>query len=79
MKASKSDKNTVRGYSIGSDGMMEIIDVATDGERPLDVFGHPIELDGEIIELMGWPDKKAVMVAPFFAIGIEEGVPSECA
>jgi hypothetical protein len=69
-KLAKSDKTTARGYRKTESGTIEIVDIPIDDDTVVDRYGSPYNLDGEIIDLLGWPDSKAVQVAPFLYIGL---------
>jgi hypothetical protein len=76
-KLAKIDKTTARGYRKTESGTIEIVDIPIDDDTVVDRYGSPYNLDGEIIDLLGWPDSKAVQVAPFLYIGLVDKAASE--
>lgn len=50
---------TVRGYNRAESGTLTIIDIPVVNGRPCDAGGYPLKADGEIVDLMGWPDEQA--------------------
>ena len=71
MKFAVNRFGNCRAYVAGDGGALEIREAAFVDGRPVYYNGQPIPLTGEIVELKGWPDARAIRVTDRLLIGLE--------
>jgi hypothetical protein len=64
-------EGTARGYSFDEQGLVTLVDLPVIDGQVTDSHGEPYDLDGRMVDLMGWPDSKAVMITGNLAVGVK--------
>jgi hypothetical protein len=73
MMIAKTDEGTARAYRRQECGSLEVIELPIVDGQVTDSMGLPYDTEaGEIVDLAGWPDSKAVEVAPGLLVGIRQ-------
>jgi len=63
MKLKMSGEDTCRGYYQNEQGLLEIVDINVVDQKPVDYSGAPYNMDNkEVVDLIGWPDTRALKV-----------------
>jgi hypothetical protein len=70
-KIARTNNTTARGYHRDESGILRIIDLPFIDGQVTDYMGIPYDLSGEVVELMGWPDTKAIEISPRLLVGIQ--------
>lgn len=71
LRATKNKWGNSRGYVVGDGGALEICEGPMIDGQPVYYTGEPIPMDGEVVELKGWPDTHAVRVTDRLMIAVE--------
>lgn len=70
-KIKETEEGIARGYRRIESGCLEIIDLPVIDGQVVDGYGLPYSLDGDVVELMGWPDDYAVEVQSNLLVAVE--------
>lgn len=71
-KIAMVDDGVARGYRRDESGMLEIVELPVIDGQVTDSYCQPCELNEEnVVELMGWPDSRAIEVMPNLLVGVK--------
>jgi hypothetical protein len=59
-----------RGYRVDESGILSIVTVPVYDGVAIDNYGDPLDMTGEVVELIGWPDSHAVAISDNYMVAL---------